>query len=384
MRAMLRALRNIVTVMVKEFREFSRSPLQLFLSVFSPAVMFLLFSYGFTLDVKEMPFCYLDLSRTPDSRTYLDTFVGSPNFSLVRECQSLQEVHDDLQSDRVRFALVIPEDFSLRLNRNRNAEIQVLVNGTMASRAIVVKGYVEGMNGDYNRAQFERLIARHPEWREYSAFPIELLPTAWFNPSLESENFLVPGLAGITLFFFTSLLASVSLSGEKESGMIFNMYTSPLSRFQFIAGKALFYVGIGMFNFFLFFAFILFLFGVPFEGDFIALVLLTCLFVTASVGIGLFVATLVRSQVAALLITAIGTMLPGLLYSGLLMPIESMGLEAKFTAAIIPVSYYVRITQLIFLKGVGWEYLLSDALGIAVFTCVIYGATLAFFKKRIG
>jgi len=376
-------LSRAASVAAKELREYSRSALQLILSVLSPAVVFLLFAYGFSLDVRNMPFSYLDLSDTPESRRLMDTFTSSRYFEPVARRTSLEQIADDLHSDAVRFALVVPSDYSRRLLRGRSAQIQLLVNGTMASRAIVVRGYAEGAIADYNMRRLSEQL-RRSGGGALNELPLDLLPTAWFNPSLESKNVLVPGLAGVVLLYFVSVLAAVGLSREKESGMILNMYTSPLTRSQFLAGKALPYLLIGLGNFLLFFALARTLFGVPFNGDFIALLAVTVLFVLGAVGIGLLVATLVRSQVAALLITSVATFLPGILYSGLLMPIESMGVDAQMTAAIFPMAYYVSLTKKIHLKGVGWPELVGDALGLALFAVLILAATLAAMRKRIG
>ncbi len=384
MRALHAALSNIGAVATREFREFRREPILILLSVVSPVLIFLVFSYGFSLDVKDIPFSYVDLCRTPTSRAYVDSFSASGYFDPVAERLNLEELRDDLLRDRTRFGLLIPEDFSRRLARDSNAEVQVLINGTVASRAVVVKGYVEGANADFNRRLLERYLAVRLAGSEAELEPVALLATVWFNPSLDSIYFLVPAVAAFALFIFPAMMTSIALSREKETGMIFNVYTSPLTRLQYICGKTVLYVAVSMVNFLILFILTLRLFRVPFRGDFLIMALLTLLFVTGSAGIGLLVAVLVRTQVAALLITAISTFLPGFLYSGFFMPIESMGLDAQLTSAALPITYYIAGARQSFLKGVGWEYLWPQALGMLIFIVAVYGLTLALFKKRIG
>ena len=379
-----RALSNIAAVAWREFREFISNPILIALSVISPLLMFVLFSYGFSLDVKHIPFSYVDLCRTPASRAYVDSFISSGYFQLVGERFSAEELHRDLQLDRVRFGMIIPEDFSQRLARNSNTEVQLLINGTMASRAVIVKGYVEGMNAQFNRGLIEEFIIKNFGGQSVDLEPIEILTTAWFNPSLDSRNFLVPGVVGFIIFIFPAMMTAIALSREKETGMIFNVYTSPLTKFQYICGKTLLYIGVSLIIFLVLFALTLTLFEVPFRGDFLTLLVLTILFIVCSSGIGLLIASLVRTQVAALLITMIATFLPAFLYSGFFMPVESMGVDAKIMSIILPCTYYFSATRLIFLKGVNWGYLVPQVAGLIVFAVVVYGLTLALFKKRIG
>jgi ABC-type multidrug transport system permease subunit len=373
---------RVYALVVKEFKEFFRSKLLILLSAASPLLVFLLFSYGFTLDVKDIPFSYMDQCRTTRSRELIDRFVTSKYFNLVAERFSQDAIYDDMMYDRVRFTIVVPPDFSRRLAANDTASIQVWVNGTMASRANVTRGYLEGMIADYN----DRIITEFLKTRssdEQVSMPVDILPSARFNPTLESSNVLVPGTAGLMLLIFPAVLAAISLSRERESGMIFNFYTSPLTRFQYLAGKSIPLLVIGFLNFLFLFILTLWLFAVPFRGNFAILCLVTVLLLIASNGIGFLVAAIVRSQVAALLITTVVTFLPGFLYSGLMMPIEGMGMEAKMTASILPIYYYVNLTKSLFLKNVGIEFIVGDVLSLLAIAVVLTMITLALLRKKM-
>jgi ABC-type multidrug transport system permease subunit len=344
--------------------------------------MFLLFSYGFTLDVKDIPFSYMDQCRTARSRELVDRFVSSKYFNLVAERFSQDEIYEDMMYDRVRFTLVVPPDFSRKLAGYGTASIQVWVNGTMASRANVTRGYLEGMIADYN----DRIISEFLRTRstgESGSMPIDILPSARFNPTLESSNVLVPGTAGLVLLIFPAVLAAISLSRERETGMIFNFYTSPLTRFQYVAGKSLPLLVIGFLNFLILHILTIWLFAVPFRGNFAILCLVTIFLLIASNGIGFLVAAIVRSQVAALLITTVVTFLPGFLYSGLMMPVQSMGMEAKITASILPIYYYVNLTKALYLKNVGLNYIVGDILGLLAIAIVLTITTLALLRKKM-
>ncbi len=378
------AIGNIYHVAWREFREFISSPLLISLSIISPLLMFLLFCYGFSLDVRNMPFSYVDFCRQTASRQYIDSFLASGYFDLVGERLSIDEVRRDLLIDRTRVGIVIPEDFSRRLARDRNAEVQILVNGTNASRAVIVKGYVEGMNAQFNNDLIRRFIRENYAGTDAEFEPLSLLPTTWFNPSLDSNNYLVPGVLGFCIFLFPAMMTAIALSKEKETGMIFNVYTSPLSKFQYLVGKTLLYLAVSMVIFMILFAIAIWHFRVPFRGEFLTLLVLTFLYVACAAGIGIFVASLVRTQVAALLISMMATFLPAFLYSGFFMPVESMGPDAQIMSTILPPTYYFSILRLSFLKGVGWDYMLPQTAALAAFAVAIFALSIFFFKKRIG
>lgn len=370
---------RVIGLAVKEYKEYARSTLLLFLAFASPLIMFFLFSYGFTLDVTDIPYSVLDQDQSSLSRDLLDRLAVNPSFELQNECRSEDELNDEMTNDRIRFAIIIPPDFSRTLHGGKSVAVQVLINGTMANRAIVTKGYVEAFIADYN----SRKLASSDLMGKIS-FPVDILPEARFNPSLESTNVLVPGIAGLVLLIFPAVLAAISLSRERESGMILNFYTSPLSRFQFLLGKGLPLLTIGILNYLLFFVLTIWLFHVPFGGDFATLMLAMVLYMITTIGIGFLVATLVRSEVASLLIASIVTFLPGFLYSGLMMPVQSMGAEGKMMASILPAYYFIRVAKAVFLKRMGFFDLLGEIGALVAIAVVLFGLAILRLKKKMA
>lgn len=376
-------LNRVYAITAKEFKELFRSKLLVFLSLASPLLMFILFSYGFSLDVNDIPFSYLDNNRSPQSRTLLESFINNPHFSLRGERLTRREIVSDLEMDRVRFALIVPKDYSRKLSKGQPSQIQVLVNGTMANRANVTKGYVEGLLAWHNLKTIKKYLQSHTPSGTKLKMPVDILPVARFNPSLESKNVLVPGIAGLVLLIYPAILAAISLSRERESGMILNFYTSPVTRVQYIMGKAMPLLLTGFFNYLLFFALTLGLFQVPFGGDFVSLCLITILYLFTAICLGFLIATLVRSEVAALLITAVLTFLPGFLYSGLMMPVEGMGLEGKATAHMLPIFYYVKMVKGFFLKGISIQGMYFEILALAGIGLALLGTLTLLLKKKL-
>lgn len=379
---MISWLRRVLSISLKEFKEFRRSPLLVALAVASPLTMFLLFSYGFSLDVKDITFSFLDWNRSQSSRELVDRISQSRYFKLISKRSSKDEIHADLMNNRVSFCLVIPPEFSRDLARGRNANIQILVNGTMANRANVTRGYIEGLIADYNLKILYSYLNSGGGSTEFN-MPVDILPVAKFNPTLESTNALVPGLIGLTLFVFPAIMASINLSREKEMGVILNYYTSPLGRFQYLLGKTIPLLLVSLFNFAILFFLSLWLFQVPFNGSLVALSIGAVLFLLNSIGVGFLVASIVRSQVAALMITMVFTFLMGFLFSGLLTPVEAMGPDARGIAQMLPIFYFVQIAHGVFLKGLDVAGIQNQLLMLTMLMSIMLGFILLRLKKSM-
>ena len=206
----------------------------------------------------------------------------------------------------------------------------------------------------------------------------------WYNPSLETKNSLVPGLMVISLMFYPALLAALVLAREKERGTVFNLYCSPVARWEVIVGKAVPYIGLATLVYVLLFALNLYVFDVRFVGDPILLTAAALLYITASVGLGLLISVFCSTQVAAMLITFIGLMTPSMMFSGLMTPVSSMEPSAQVISRFIPASYFIGMVRGVFLKGLGFGHFAHDLLTLGTFAAVVYGVAILGFRKRVG
>jgi ABC-2 type transport system permease protein len=207
---------------------------------------------------------------------------------------------------------------------------------------------------------------------------------AWFNPDLESKNFIVPGLIATNLFFYTALLASIAVVREKESGSIFNIYCSPIRPWEYILGKLLPYWTIGFLNYFLLAALAHYIFAIPFRGSFLFLTLAVCLYVGVCASLGLLISILLKTQVGAMLLTTVITMIPSFIYSGFFISVPSMGVEAQVMAHLMPVTYFVNIARGVYLKGLGLAAFWPDLLILTGFFAAFFGLSLKRLHKRVG
>jgi len=377
-------MRNrLLAIVRKETREVLRDPIYLGLAIVVPLVVMTLLALGFVLDVKNLPVAFCDQDRSPLSREYMYSFTNSEYFRLVRMAGRPEEVDALIASGEARAAVIVPPDFSRRLTKGEPASVQVLVDGTFPSRALIASGYIAAIDAQFSARLASAALARRGRVNAMLQ-PVSVDGRVWFNPSLETKNSLVPGLMVISLMFYPSLLAALVVVREKERGTIFNLYCSPVSRWEVIVGKAVPYVGLAFFVYFLLLALSVFVFQVRFVGNPLVLTVAALLYIAASIGFGLVISVFTTTQAAAMLVTFIALMTPSILFSGLMTPISSMEPSAQAISRFIPASYFMAMVRGVFLKGLGFRQYRSDMLTLLVFAAVVYGVAILGFRKRAG
>ena len=374
---------RLLAIVRKETREVLRDPIYLALAIVVPVAVMTLLALGFVLDVKNLPVAFYDEDRSPLSREYMYSFTNSEYFRLVKIAGSPDELDRLLESGEVRGAVIIPPDFARRLTGGESATVQVLVDGTFPSRALIASGYITAIDAQFSADMLASYLARRGRVST-SLVPVAVDGRVWFNPSLETKNSLVPGLMVISLMFYPSLLAALVVVREKERGTIFNLYCSPVSRWEVIVGKAVPYVGLAFIVYFLLLALSVFVFEVRFVGSVLVLTVAALLYITASIGLGLVISVFTTTQPTAMLVTFIALMTPSILFSGLMTPISSMEPTAQAISRLIPASYFMAMVRGVFLKGLGFRQYAYDLLTLVAFAVVVYTAATLGFRKRAG
>jgi ABC-2 type transport system permease protein len=373
---------RFLAIIRKETREVLRDPIYLGLAIAVPIIVMTLLAEGFVLDVKNLPVAFYDQDRSPLSREYMYSFTNSEYFHLVGLAADSAHVERLLQSATVRAVVVIPPDFSRKLAAGKRPVVQILVDGSFAGRALVVTGYVAAIDGQFGARVLSDYMAR--KGVAATAMPVSVEGRVWFNPSLETKNSIVPGLLVISLMFYPGLLAALVVVREKERGTIFNLYCSPVSKWEVIVGKAVPYIGLAFVDYFLLFILSVWVFQVRFVGNFLVLTIAALLYITCCVGLGLVISVSCRTQVAAMLLTFLGLMTPSMLFSGMMTPVASMDRSAQAISRLIPASYFMGMARGVFLKGLGLTYYLGDFATLAAFAAVVYGIAILAFRKRVG
>lgn len=383
LRWMLMITRTLA-ILRKETREILRDPYTLGIALVLPLIQLFLFAYGVNLDVRDIQMIVLDFDRTAASRAYTRAFVNSGYFRLVGEVNDYDDIAEALGRDTADVALIIPPGFGEALGAGQTAQVQTLLDGSYTPFAQVTQSYINAINAAYNG----RVLAGFLEARtgqsldQFTALTVE--SRVRYNPSLESVNAIVPGLFGVILMAFPPLLSALAIVREKERGSIQQVFVSPVRPAELIIGKLIPYAVIAFIEMLLVLAGGLFWFGVPFRGSLLLFLAASALYVLTTVGIGLLVSTLVRTQVAAMLLALVLTIMPSMLFSGFFVPVHTMPTPMQVYANSFPTRYFIDISRAIALKGQG-----LGTIGPAMGFLGIYAVSLILlsalrFKKRIG
>jgi drug efflux transport system permease protein len=379
-------LRRIAAVASKEWRETIRDRMFVLLAFLLPILWMLVFGYGLVQDVENIPFAVVDRDHSALSRDYLYRFFESRYFSFQGYIPSENEADALLQSGKIRVAIIVQEKFEERLLAGQSVGVQTLIDGTFPLRTDIIKGYVIAINSAFSEERlvdyFSRRSGISVEQAEAQARPIRLEVRYLYNEEVRSTWSMVPALVMFTLMLSSPLLTALGIVREKETGSIYNIYSSTVTRIEFLAGKLLPYVLISWVNAVVLWVMATLWFSVPFKGNLPFFLAASLVFVLSSTGIGLLVSLLVRTQIAALLITMIVSILPTILYSGLIVPVSSLSPSSQIQAHLFPGMYYTNIVRGTFLKGVGPEVLWVDVLALAVYAAVLRIVGYRLFTKR--
>ncbi len=379
-------LARVAAVAHKEWREILRDRLFFGMAFGVPLLIMLVLGYGLSLDVENIPFAVVDYDRSELSRDYIHQFSDSRYFHYLGEARDEEELARLLADSRIRLALVIPERFQERLLGDRPVAVQALIDGMFPYRAQTTKGYLAAINGRLNQELLVDYLARRqgltPERAERLVAPVRLEQRYLYNQAIKSDWSMAPGLMMLVLMVSPPFLTALGVVREKESGSIYNIYASTVTRGEFIVGKLLPYALVSAFNILVLWVVAMGLFGAPFKGHAGFFYLASVVYVICTAGIGLLISILVRTQVAAVLLTMVLTFIPAMIYSGFLVPVESMTPQAQMQARSFPPYYYLQIVWGAFLKGQGWQELWMPVVVLAVYALGLWSLGLALFRKR--
>ncbi|CAG0980397.1 Ribosome-associated ATPase [Burkholderiales bacterium] len=379
-------IRRIVALAYKEWREILRDRLFFALAFVVPASLMLIFGYGLTLDVEHIPFAVVDHDKSAMSRDYLHRYIDSRYFDYKGDVASEREIEPLLADSRIRLAIVIPPRFQENLMSGRAVAVQTLIDGTFPFRTSSSKGYVVAINAAFNSELLGSYISRRlgvsTETAQAMAQPVGVQLRYLYNQEVKSVWTIAPVLMMFVLMITPPFLTALGVVREKENGSIYNIYASTVTRGEFLIGKLAPYVGISVINFLILWLMATQLFGAPFKGDALFFFFASVIYVTCTTGIGLLVSLFVRTQVAAMMLTVIVTIVPSVLYSGLLVPIASMDPAGQFEAHLFPAMYYTDIVLGSFLKGIGLEHLWGKVLALLIYAVVLWTASFLMFHKR--
>jgi ABC-2 type transport system permease protein len=375
---------RIATLIRKEFLELRRSPQLLRIIIVAPVLQLTLLGYAATTDVRDVPIVVVDGDRSAVSRRLIEQFASSPYFRIAAEEISPAAVDQHLAHGRAWLAIVIPPGLEAAVLRGGPAparSVQVIADGTDANSSGVALAYVQGLVAAFNAGMAGGRQSPGPAPAvRVASVGIDGRVRVWFNPELESRNFMVPGVLALLLLLITANLSSMAIVRERELGTLEQLQVTPLGRWELILGKLLPYALVGFIDVLLVLAVAVFWFEVPLRGSVMLLFGASVIYLLCTLGLGLFVSTISSTQQQAMMTSTFFFLIPMIYLSGFIFPIENMPRPIQAITTLIPLRYFLVIVRGIFLKGVGIDVLWPQLAALAAWG--IAALTLAAYRSK--
>ena len=369
---------RLVAIARKEAIQIRRDPRSLAMAFLLPMLLLFLYGYALTLDVDNLRTIVYDQDRTQVSRDVLARFLESRYFTRVETAENYRDVERALDSGGAQVALVVPRNFARDVERGRRVSLQALLDGSDANTATIARGYLDGIAEKYS---LELFASRIPAAER--RLPLEGRPRVWFNPELQSKNYIVPGLIAVIMMVIAALLTSLTVAREWERGTMEQLIATPIRVPELILGKLLPYFAIGLLDVVLAAIVGTQVFGVPFRGSPLLFFGLTCIFLLGTMSLGMLVSIKAKSQLVASQVAMVLTFLPAFLLSGFVFDIQNMPGWLQAITLAVPARYFITILKGIFLKGVGPAVLAPEALFLLAFSLLVVVAAMRAFTKSL-
>jgi ABC-2 type transport system permease protein len=367
--------RRVKALAKKEILQVWRDPRSLMIVLLMPFVQLLLFGYGVNLDIKHIPLCVFDREGSQLSLALLKRFQASNYFKIVEAESTYQAVTEALDYGRCKIAIVIPPDFSERMNDLGASSVQAIVDATDDNTANIGLGYARSVVAGFSGITELRWSGRRGSASKYQ--PMTVQSRVWFNEDLESRNFVIPGVVAMVLALVGAQLTSLTISREWERGTMESLISTPTTPMELLVGKIAPYFAIGMLDAAFCLTLAVFWFAVPFRGSLATLLLTTSLFLIVVLGLGYLISALIRSQIGASQVALLVTLLPTSLLSGYTFPIDQMPKPIQAITYLVHSRYYVTILKSVFLKGSG-----LDELAVPITLLILYAGAVLFLAAR--
>jgi ribosome-dependent ATPase len=361
----------------REALELQRDPIRGTLAVLGSVILMFVIGYGINLDVEDLTFAVLDRDDSTISRDYVLDIAGSRYFIEKEPIRDYADMDRRMRDGELSLAIEIPPGFGRDVLRGKTVEVGAWIDGAMPQRAETVRGYVQGMHQTWLARKAAEIYGSAATQNSFS------IETRYrYNPDVKSLVAMVPAVIPLLLMLIPAMLAALSVVREKELGSIVNLYVTPTTRLEFLIGKQLPYVALGMLNFLLLTAFAVFVFQVPFTGSYLAYAAGALLYVIIATSIGLLMSSFMKSQIAAIFGTALLTLIPATQYSGMIDPVSSLQGAGAFIGNIYPATYFMTISRGTFSKGLDFAGLSGSFLPLIIAIPLLLSAGAALLRKQ--
>jgi ABC-2 type transport system permease protein len=374
-------MRTILHIIKKEFLQFKRDPKMFGIILIAPVIQLIFLGYAVTLDVNTVHTLVYDQDNTKESRNFIESFTSSGFFKVDYYAGNYDQLKQKLDKGNIIFALVIPRDFSEKIARRETSPVQAIFNGSDGNTASISAGYVATVVQGYS----QNILMSYMDKSGRKLLPtgrIEPEMRIWYNPELLTRHFMIPGIVGLLLSIITLILTSLAIVKEKEIGTLEQLIVTPIKSYQLIMGKLIPFVILGFIAVIIVLTAMSFIFSIPVRGSILFLFFCSFLYIMSTLGLGLFVSTISKTQQQAMMIAIFGVMMPMVFLSGFAFPIENMPKIIQYISYLIPLRYFMTIIRGIILKGIGFAELWRET-SILLFMgiVILYLSSLRFHRR---
>ncbi len=368
-------MKQFLTFVRKEFYHIFRDKRTMLILLGMPIAQILLFGFAITTEVKNTKVAVFDPSRDASTQLIKERFQASEYFTIAEELSSPEQINDVFKYGKINLVMVFSENFADNLLHSGEAAVQLIADGTDPNQASMLTGYASGILGSYQ----QELSARHKA-------PFRIVPEVkmLYNPQAKSAYNFVPGVMGLILMLICAMMTSIAIVREKEMGTMEVLLSSPLKPIYIILAKAVPYFTLSICNLITILLLSVYVLGVPIAGSLFWLVFISFLFIFVALSLGLLISTLVNTQMAAMLASGMGLMIPIMLLSGIIFPIESMPSILQWVSTIVPARWYIAAMKKIMIQGVEIQYVARELCVLAVMAVVLLTFSLKKFKTRLN
>lgn len=375
-------MKTVLKIVRKEFLQFKRDPRMFAIILVAPVVQLILLGYAATLDVDSVRTMIFDQDKSQTSRNLIERFESSGFFSVDYYAANYDEVTSYLDNGKVMMALIIPKNFERSIERKETSSIQAIYDGSDGNTASIALGYTSQIAASFS----QKIILNSMERSGKKIIPSGKITSevrVWYNPTLKTRNFMVPGIVGLLLSIITLLLTSLAIVKEKEIGTLEQLIVTPIKPYQLILGKLIPFIILGFAAVVIVLTAMRIVFSIEVRGSTFFLFISSFLYILSTLGLGLFVSTLVKTQQQAMMIAIFGILMPMVYLSGFAFPIENMPKLIQYISYLIPLRYFINIIRGVILKGIGLHELWPDAMILFLMGILILYLSSRRFQKRL-
>jgi len=372
--------RNIKAITRKEFYHLIRDFRSLYLAFAVPLLLIFLFGYALSLDVDNVETVVVDYDKTALSRDFIRHLDASPYFRIGAYLENTKEVTKYLDHDRASLAVVIPPDWTKNLQADREAPLQIILDGSDPNFSSITRGYVTAFIEQFNQKLLADFLNR--QGMEKINPPVEGRIRVWFNEDLESRNFILPGIIAVIIMIVGAMLTSLVIAREYENGTMETIKSLPINAGELLIGKAIPYFFIGLIDVLVSILMGQVLFGVIMKSSFWLMIMASSIYLAVALALGLLISTVTKSQLLANQGAILLTYLPSLLLSNFVFPIVNMPTVLQLLTYIVPATYYIDILSGLYLRNLGLAHLWPSFVVMVVMFIILAALNCVLLKKE--